>query len=86
MKTILILVLIYIAYLVIKGYFFKKAVQKNAAAKKPGPARRDGEEDVTLDPVCGSYVPLSSAVSIDEGGKKVYFCGPECRDRFSRDA
>ena len=36
------------------------------------------------DPVCGVYVPLSSAVSKTVGGRKLYFCSDTCRDAHGR--
>jgi YHS domain-containing protein len=34
------------------------------------------------DPVCGTYVSDDSAIAKTIGGQKVYFCSPECRDKY----
>lgn len=72
----------------------KKAAMKDAAgrqnannsaghtAKKP---YKNGEE-TALDPVCGNYVPVSGAVTIDSARRTVYFCSGACRDAFTADA
>ncbi len=49
-------------------------------------------EETALDPVCGNYVPISSAVSLVvsrlpshvlSGGETVFFCSGACRDAFT---
>ena len=35
------------------------------------------------DPVCGTYVPISTAVTRTVGGELVYFCSQECAEKFS---
>jgi len=44
-----------------------------AAAASGGALRRD--------PVCGMFIPESSAVTKTVKGETLYFCSPECRDR-----
>jgi len=34
------------------------------------------------DPVCGTYVPASLAVTASHKGATVYFCSSACRDTF----
>jgi YHS domain-containing protein len=34
------------------------------------------------DPVCGTYVSTDSCITQDIGGLTVYFCSPECRDKY----
>jgi uncharacterized membrane protein YraQ (UPF0718 family)/YHS domain-containing protein len=35
------------------------------------------------DPVCGMTVDGGSALSLEHGGRRYYFCGPGCRDTFA---
>ncbi|HET7807936.1 MAG TPA: permease [Gaiellaceae bacterium] len=37
------------------------------------------------DPVCGMSVDRGRALSLEHDGKRYYFCGPGCRDRFAAD-
>lgn len=50
--------------------------------------RRDSgaDEEMVLDPVCKSYVPISSAVRLDIDGRTEYFCSAECVERYSSSA
>lgn len=84
MRTLIILILIYIAYRLIKRTFYKiPHVEEHHGTHAPGAeGGAAGEEDMALDPVCGSYVPLSTAITADFEGRKKYFCSPECRDKF----
>jgi YHS domain-containing protein len=34
------------------------------------------------DPVCGTWVPASQALSIRQGKETIHFCSPDCRDKF----
>ncbi len=91
MKTIFILLVIYLAYVIIKGLWAKGAFRSARSAdveeqEGPGPApgaRKDEGEEMVQDPVCSSYVPISSAVSAQTPGGKLYFCSVQCRDKFA---
>lgn len=82
MKPVLILLII---FFVVR--FLKKSLQAKATGRvEPGAAKgsqpeRKGEEMV-LDPVCNSYIPLSSALKVNDGGRTEYFCTDACRDKF----
>lgn len=39
-------------------------------------------EALQKDPVCGTFVAPSAAVSKEIGGQTLYFCSPACRDKF----
>ena len=53
--------------------------------KRP-PARRGEQvvEEMKQDPVCGTYVPASLAVTATHKGATVYFCSQACRDKFNQ--
>jgi YHS domain-containing protein len=38
------------------------------------------------DPVCGTFVLPSNALRIADGRTPVYFCSPDCRDKYRRTA
>ncbi len=52
------------------------------------PRRRTARPEVALvrDPVCGTYVEPSRALSIRAGGATHYFCSEECRQSFVKTA
>ena len=39
-------------------------------------------EPETKDPVCGMIVIESTALRAERDGKKFYFCGDSCREKF----
>ncbi len=39
-------------------------------------------EEMVQDPVCESYVPVSEALKVRTRLGVVYFCGPECKEKF----
>lgn len=51
--------------------------------------RRAANESATRlmkDPVCGTHVSPSSAITLAAGGQTHYFCSETCRDRYKRSA
>ena len=43
---------------------------------------RSGEENLVRDPVCGCYVPETQAISLSYNGKKLFFCGADCLQKY----
>lgn len=88
MKSVLILIAVFFIVRALKKSLEARGAQKAAPVppsqpKEPASSPRQKAEEMALDPVCGSYVPLSAAVKSTDGGKTVYFCSEECRERFS---
>jgi YHS domain-containing protein len=87
MKSVLILIAVFFVVRFLKNSLEAKKEEKAVpaappSAKESAGARQKGEE-MALDPVCGSYVPVSAAVISTEGGKTVYFCSEDCRGRYA---
>ena len=51
-----------------------------ARGPQPPPVPPGGE--LKKDPVCGTYVSTATAQQERANGETVYFCSPECRDRY----
>jgi YHS domain-containing protein len=49
-----------------------------------GRSKRGGSEPVKLvrDPVCGTYVAPTAALSLSTGGTTHYFCSEQCRSKY----
>jgi YHS domain-containing protein len=47
---------------------------------RPAPVRPGGT--LHKDPVCGTYVSADSGLAQTIDGEVVYFCSPECRDKY----
>jgi YHS domain-containing protein len=39
--------------------------------------------DLKKDPVCGTFVPVTTSLKRVVNGELVYFCSPACRDQFA---
>jgi len=87
MKFLFYILLGYLIYMILKGRFgSKRRVQQgrgHATSAPPKPARE--EEEMVQDPVCKSYVPMSEALKVRSRRGVVYFCGPECKEKFFAD-
>jgi uncharacterized protein len=54
------------------------------AQKRPRPSQGEQVvEEMKQDPICGTYVASSLAVTAVHKGATVYFCSSVCRDKFS---
>ena len=79
MRLLVILVLLFVLYLVVKvliGFAYLSSQQRKRQ-------ERLGEEMVR-DPVCEVYIPKASAVAKNLDGRIVYFCSQECADAYAK--
>ena len=89
MKSVLILIAVFFIVRALKNSLEAKKPMGTAPTGPPPPQKeasasaKQEAEEMALDPVCGSYVPLSSAVKVSEGGRTLYFCSQECREKYS---
>jgi YHS domain-containing protein len=51
-------------------------------ASSPPPLQAGGE--LKRDPVCGTYVSTAVSMKRTVKGEVVYFCSPECRDKYGQ--
>ncbi|HBG45420.1 MAG TPA: hypothetical protein DDW94_00360 [Deltaproteobacteria bacterium] len=86
MKSVLILLVVFFLVRALKKSLEAKSARVNMPGQ-PGTERttvstvhRESEEMV-LDQICGSYVPVSAAIMSDAGGKRSYYCSEECRSK-----
>ena len=56
----------------------KKLGQKEEQERK----RKIDSNEMVKDPVCGTYVDKSSAISVRNGSETLYFCSYECRQKY----
>lgn len=40
-------------------------------------------QKLVRDPVCGMHIAPGLALQLKQGGEEVYFCSPECRDKYA---
>jgi len=70
--------------LIILGYIVYRIVKRLMAPKPRVEKTPPGEavDELVKDPVCGTYVALSSAEKRVIGGKEYAFCSKACADRY----
>ncbi|MBN1196216.1 MAG: YHS domain-containing protein [Candidatus Aminicenantes bacterium] len=49
---------------------------------KRGRAGKPHPEEMKMDPVCGTWVPITQAEQTEINGETLYFCSKACRDRY----
>jgi YHS domain-containing protein len=81
-RLVIIAILLYIGYLLIKGGSGKKKKDRiDKDTETPS-----GVADVLMeDPVCKKLVPKQQAVQIQHEGETIYFCSDECCNTFISD-
>lgn len=87
-RTLAVLVLAMISYFSLKSWL----APARSVARKPAPQPEDGASpagfdprvsgEMVRDPVCGTYIEETTAVTEVVEGRCVHFCSPACRDRF----
>ncbi len=79
-RLIIIGILLYIGYLLIKGAGFGRKRKNARKSEINGP---DKVSDVLVeDPVCKKLVPKNQAVTVEHEGERKYFCSDECCKTF----
>lgn len=77
-KFIIIAVAIYLLVKLLKP----GASGKEARAGLNRNQKSPGGEDLVEDPVCHTYIPISSALKLEVEGKTLYFCSQKCKDTY----
>ena len=80
------LVLLLILLVVRAGWRLLEGVVQGAVGGKGGGARRVPQTGTRMvkDPVCGTYVVQSKALSASSGGETAWFCSSECQQAWRR--
>ena len=77
-KLIIYILLIYVAYRVIKGWTAPSVSTERREERDAGTV-----DDIMIkDPVCGVYFPKRDGIYLKADGRDMYFCSSECRDKF----
>jgi YHS domain-containing protein len=59
---------------------FLKQLQQGPRRSAPPPTRSG--EQMVRDPVCGTYLPASTAIAAEIDGQSHHFCSAACRDAY----
>lgn len=77
-RLILIVILIFIIYRLLKGLFSTdKKIRRNSSGKVI--------DEMVQDPMCKTYVPRREAVRAVVRGKEYYFCSERCAAEFKKE-
>jgi YHS domain-containing protein len=70
-------ILIYLGYRILKPWIasFSKSGDEDSTDLS-------GDTELIRDPHCGTYFLRQRGVEARIGGRKVYFCSEECRDKY----
>jgi len=73
-----------------KGFADLFSSSSTSESGESGPRTRTSHvpssEALKKDPVCGTFIAPSTAVTQTVGGETYYFCSAACRDQFKRTA
>lgn len=81
---LLFLLILFLARLV-KDFLVGGSSRKRMSGGKQRtemPRDSEDENEMVMDPVCGTFVSIESPYRATVGGKRYSFCGTECLDRF----
>ncbi len=76
-KLLLLILVGFVGYSMIQGLLRPSS---RPGGKMPKNRSRDGEQMVE-DPQCGTFLPLSDAISAQVKGEKFHFCSRKCLKR-----
>ncbi len=71
--------LVYLGYKGLKAWAIGNLVSMQQNARQD----RDGiTDEMVKDPYCSVYFPKRQGIHLRAGGEDLYFCSPECRDKY----
>jgi len=79
-RYVITLLLIYLFYRMVRAIFLPN--QKTTRFPRRKPHGNQAIDEMVRDPVCGVYVPKREALTASSGGETIYFCSPQCRERY----
>lgn len=78
-KVLVILVLFYVGYKIVKMF---QRVKSQEVKDYRVDATMSRGEDLVQDPFCRTYVPKSQAYLKEINGRQQYFCSSECCEKY----
>lgn len=82
-RLVVLAVLAYIAWVLVRGITGKVRTNKQAAANKKADGDSPAQDVLVEDPVCHTLVPKHQAIRLRRDGETYYFCSDECCDKFN---
>jgi uncharacterized protein len=68
--------------LILAGIVYWLAKRAFSSGRSKTTGNEEAGEEMVQDPVCGCYLPKSQALSLSSQGKRLYFCGEACFQKY----
>lgn len=81
-RIIIIVILFYLIYQVLKGFIRPQPTLKKKPGKMNNLKKTPETEELVQDPQCGIYFPRSEGVAEYVEGRVLYFHNKACRDKY----
>ncbi len=79
-RFVIICVLVYCVYRIVKWIFFSPAIHSHELPKRQVSTQKG--EELIQDPYCDIYMPISHAYKASIEGQELYFCSKKCCERY----
>ncbi len=78
-RFIILFVVGYVLYRALKSWMFPPASSSRSVS---GKTAAEIDDVMIKDPFCEAYFPRRNGVYLDFGGKDLYFCSNQCKDKY----
>jgi YHS domain-containing protein len=78
-RFIILSIVAYLLYRSIKSWIFPAASSRRSVSSKTA---SEIEDVMIKDPFCEAYFPKRNGVHLNFGGKDLYFCSNQCKDKY----
>ncbi len=79
MRTLIFVIALYFIWRAVKSWMTPSIPPMSSDAGRPV---GDIDDVMVQDPYCKVYFPQRNGYYLNDNGNDVYFCSPECRDKF----
>ena len=81
-RFIIFVVVGYVLYRSLKSWMFPAASSSRSVSRKTA---TEIDDVMIKDPFCETYFPKRNGVHLKFGGKDLYFCSNQCKDKYLTD-
>ena len=78
-RFIIIFVVGYVLYRSLKSWMFPAASSSRSVSRKTA---TEIDDVMIKDPFCEAYFPKRNGIHLNFGGKDLYFCSNQCKDKY----
>jgi YHS domain-containing protein len=78
-RFIILSIVAYLLYRSIKSWIFPAASSRRSVSSKTA---SEIDDVMIKDPFCEAYFPKRNGVHLNFGGKDLYFCSNQCKDKY----